>query len=377
MLAYKGTPYNISEIILGRVDIAHTDDKGTSYLLTTLREGEEVYIRCGYIQNIISKTKSWHNPNHIKLNIGDVVSIRPDGQLFVMYDVQSSENVFLLTENCNFNCIMCPQPPKKELSKYYDEAIDIIRLMDKSPEVIGITGGEPALHYNDFINVIQTIRELHPETHIQILSNGSIFKSPDQVRELVEITGTQATYCIPLYSSIPSVHDSIVQKDSAFWDTINALHMLSSAGANIEIRTVVLQQNYLNLNDWAHFISMNTPYVQHVAIMGIEAIGHAKDNIEQLWVDPIDYGDGITATIKTCRRHGIPVSIFNHQLCTLPEEIWPFAAKSISQWKVRFLPVCNSCMMKNDCGGLFFSNTEKYSKSISIETLQAKGLING
>ena len=43
----------------------------------------------------------------------------------------------------------------------------------------------------------------------------------------------------------------------------------------------------------------------------------------------------------------------NIPLCCLPQSLWQYAAKSISDWKNTYDDVCNSCEMKADCCGLF------------------------
>ncbi|GAB1536284.1 His-Xaa-Ser system radical SAM maturase HxsC [Geovibrio sp. ADMFC3] len=375
MAVYKGKSINIESELLARVDTFHKDSKGISYLLNTLKENEEIYIRCGYIQSDIYRIRAWNSQNSIELKIGDIVTIHPDGRLVIAYESESSENAFLLTENCNQNCIMCPQAPKNKPTIYYDEVMDIIKLIDKSPQAIGITGGEPILFFDKFLDVIKTIRTLHPETHIQILTNGTLINKPEQVEKLLWLCQDYATFCIPLYSSISSVHDVLVGKEGAFWKAVNAINLLSFGRAHIEIRTVINKLNYLNLTDWAHFISMNIPCVQHVAIMGIEIIGKAKDNMEQLLVEPWKYSTILEKTVRLFKRHSIPVSIFNHPCCTLPDNLRLYAVKSISPWKVRFLPSCDKCTDRNTCGGVFFSNIKYFNNNL-CNTLIDGGLYN-
>ena len=58
------------------------------------------------------------------------------------------------------------------------------------------------------------------------------------------------------------------------------------------------------------------------------------------------------------------VSVFNHQLCVVDESVWPFARKSISDWKNVYLDACAGCGVRQDCGGFFQSATKKHSKHI-------------
>jgi hypothetical protein len=54
------------------------------------------------------------------------------------------------------------------------------------------------------------------------------------------------------------------------------------------------------------------------------------------------------------------VSIYNHQLCLLPPELWPFARKSITDWKQAYPPACDTCSQRAACGGVFGTG-EKHS----------------
>ncbi len=48
------------------------------------------------------------------LNDDDIVSLDKKGNICILYKKGSFDNAILVTEECNTNCIMCPQPRKKE-----------------------------------------------------------------------------------------------------------------------------------------------------------------------------------------------------------------------------------------------------------------------
>ena len=56
--------------------------------------------------------------------------------------------------------------------------------------------------------------------------------------------------------------------------------------------------------------------------------------------------------------------IYNHQLCTLPQQLWPLSRKSISTWKNIYLPICEKCQEKPNCGGFFTSALTRHSEQI-------------
>ena len=59
--------------------------------------------------------------------------------------------------------------------------------------------------------------------------------------------------------------------------------------------------------------------------------------------------------------------VYNHQLCLIDREIWPFAVRSISDWKNEYHAECLECSVVDDCGGFFFS--AKYRASEHIKAI--------
>jgi hypothetical protein len=63
-------------------------------------------------------------------------------------------------------------------------------------------------------------------------------------------------------------------------------------------------------------------------------------------------------------QRNVSVSIYNAQLCILPDEIRCFTRKSISLWKRVYIEKCNKCLRRNDCGGFFATSGEWHSQYI-------------
>ena len=98
--------------------------------------------------------------------------------------------------------------------------------------------------------------------------------------------------------------------------------------------------------------------------MGMEPVALGAANWQCLWTDPMDYQPLLKAAVDELITHGMNVSIFNHQLCTLDKSLWPFAKNSISDWKAEYLEACQGCSMREDCGGFFTSAKERHSRGI-------------
>ena len=82
----------------------------------------------------------------------------------------------------------------------------------------------------------------------------------------------------------------------------------------------------------AEFIYRNLTFAAHVTFMGLEQIGFAVPNLDALWIDPADYSRELQAAVEYLAARGMTVSIYNHQLCTVPRALWPHCRKSISDW---------------------------------------------
>jgi hypothetical protein len=149
---------------------------------------------------------------------------------------------------------------------------------------------------------------------------------------------------------------------------------LAEAGTRIELRVVLHQQTYRRLPQLAEFIFRNFPFVAHVALMGLEMFGYTHLNLPKLWIDPVDYQAELRAATLALAERGMRVSIYNHQLCTLPVELWPFARQSISDWKNIFLEACGGCPVKNGCSGFFHSATKRHSAHIRPPVVTAEVL---
>lgn len=300
------------------------------------------------------------------LSDGDVVRISPrSGELWVMYRRNSASNSMLLTERCNSYCVMCSQPPKAAADDHLVQAyLAAIPLMARETNELGITGGEPTLLGEGLLEVVRKCRDHLPETSLHMLSNGRMFNYLTLCRQVAAIGHPDLMIGVPLYSDVPHRHDYVVQADGAFDQTIRGVMNLARCGVSVEIRIVLHRQTVDRLPQLARFIARNLPFVDHVALMGLEMMGFVRMNLEALWIDPADYQDQLLRCVDHLDRHGLNTSIYNHQLCVLDRRLWPFARKSISDWKNEYLDECGDCAAQVRCGGFFASSSLRRSDRI-------------
>lgn len=301
---------------------------------------------------------------------GDIVRYNHiDKTLVTQYSIKSENNVLFLTTHCNCNCVMCPQSQCNDKGKLYSEALQLIDMIDTPPVTITLTGGEPTFFKDRFLEVIRHLREKWINTKIVVLTNARTLSSLDFARQVVALAHGNIEFGIPLYSDSAIVHDEIVGLDRSWSQAILGLYNLASLKCCIELRVVVMESNYMRLPKLLTFIARNLPFVQRIALMGLEPMGKAREIWDCIWVDPLDAVEEIESAMQVAKRHNLNVLLYNHQLCCLPKHLRKYAVSSISDWKRTFLDACNGCVMQGDCGGFFESQNEApyYSRIFNVQ----------
>ena len=292
------------------------------------------------------------------LKEGDILRVNyASGDLRVLYRRDSRHNVLFFTERCNSRCLMCSQPPRDiEDDWLIDEILESLPLMSLDTPVLCITGGEPTLSGARFVEVIKAVKVLLPNTALHVLSNGKSFAHLKTAQAIADTAHPDLMIGIPLYSDVASIHDFVVQSKGSFSLTVMGMMNLARCGVPVECRFVIHRQTVSRMPETALFIARNLPFVQHVALMGLEMTGYTRSNLEALWIDPYDYRDLLVEAVDALRVAGIRVLIYNLPLCVVPRELWPFAVQSISDWKNIFPPECDGCTVRHLCGGFFASS---------------------
>jgi His-Xaa-Ser system radical SAM maturase HxsC len=155
-----------------------------------------------------------------------------------------------------------------------------------------------------------------------------------------------------------------VQAEGAFDETALGILRLKDQGGKVEIRVVLHAITAPRIVETSRWIARNLPFVDHVALMGLENTGFAIANDTVLWIDPADYRDQLTLAVDILASAKVNVSIYNLPYCVLDSSIWPYAAQSISDWKNDYLPECSNCAAKSACAGFFSSGRPKFSRAV-------------
>jgi His-Xaa-Ser system radical SAM maturase HxsC len=298
---------------------------------------------------------------------GDVLGFdHSSGKFRTLFRQNSAHNSFLVTERCNNYCLMCSQPPKDVDDRWILREIkESIALIDPATHALTFTGGETLSDWKDFIAVLKDCRDRLPTTAIQVLTNGRAFANSEIVDAWKQIGHPHLMAAIPVYSSVDHVHDHVVQAKGAFDETVLGILKLKDRGQRVEIRIVLHALTAPIIEDTGRWIARNLPFVDHVALMGLENTGFAVANDAILWMDPVDYGDALARAVDHLSAAGVHVSIYNLPKCVLPKSVWPHALQSISDWKNGFVNECDQCVEKNSCCGFFTTGRPRYSRGIS------------
>ena len=274
----------------------------------------------------------------------------------------SNDNALFVTSLCSNRCIMCCQPPKQndDSEQLFQKNLSVIASADVDTDYVCITGGEPTLIGDKLFVYMNKIWERMPDADIHILTNGRRFANIEYLTVFIKNVKGNMVLGIPLHSDNPIDHDYIAGAKGSFYETMKGLNNLGLLGFNIELRVILLQQNFQRLPKIAEFISLNLPFVSQVSIMGLEITGYAEKRFQEVWIDPMFCSNELTRAVAYLELSRIKVRLFNIPLCLLSPQLWKYSCRSISNWKQTYLAVCEKCKVKEQCCGMF-STSKRYS----------------
>ena len=360
MIQFKGIAENIEAPILGLVTRNPLSLSRYNSVLVTEEPSLVSRGFAGLITNEFGRGKSLLSQVKVtsqgldKLQEGDCVLIGTDGTITVVWEKKAPMNPLLLTETCDCYCLMCPQPPKahdKTLAATSKRILNLVKV--PSNQTICLTGGEPTLLKEDFFDILGVINKKHPKSTVMLLTNGKSFANFEFTKRFVSLRPKNFFTCVSLHSDVDEVHDRIVGVKGSFYKTAMGLQNLARFREKIEIRVVVSRINAHCLESIATFIYRNFPFITHCTFMGMEITGLACDNYETIWIDPHEYSKELSGAVRVLSRADMNVSIYNLPLCLIEQNSWGFARQSISGWKNDYLPVCEECLIKSKCCGIF------------------------
>ncbi|MDM9627637.1 His-Xaa-Ser system radical SAM maturase HxsC [Rhizobium sp. S152] len=306
---------------------------------------------------------AFHADSGVSLD-NDVVMIVP-GQASArrLIRADSVHNTLLITEQCDQLCVMCSQPPKKQHVDLFTELETAASLAPRDA-YIGLSGGEPLLHKRKLFDMLITLSQSRPDLKFHILSNGQHFEESD-IDVLQNIGTDRILWGIPLYFATAAEHDALVKKVGAFDRLLESFALLFDAGSAIELRTVIMRQNYSMLPALASFLGTHLPFVERWALMQLENIGFGRMNWNSSFQDTsVEFGH-VARAVDIASAKGLAVQLYNFPRCSVPVRYRHLAPAAISDWKNKFEAFCTDCSSRQACGGFF----EWYNHKIGFKEL--------
>jgi His-Xaa-Ser system radical SAM maturase HxsC len=355
-LQTRGKPKNISRSIIGTIQVDNLDD--SIFILDSKDINQRIVLSSepSGLQHSIGVFNI--NTNH--LTPGDIVILFPNGVLNTLFRVESEDNTIFMTNNCNQNCIMCSQPPKRkeDIEQLFEINSNLIDLIPLSTRQIGVSGGEPTLSGKYLFMLLVKLFTRIQQVNVTILTNAILLSDQSFFQNLEGLNKERILFSVPLYGDNQYTHDAIVRSKGAFYKTIKGIHNLFHYGFRVELRVIPQLKNILRLEKISHFIYKNLTFVEQVAFMGLENIGYARNNILEIWVPPEKLIGPLEKAVNFLKISGINCSLYNFQHCILSLPLREISQSTISDWKLEYLPICDLCNSKPSCGGIFNSSLE-------------------
>lgn len=377
-LIFHGISKNINNYIIGRVvtkNFEQVDNKNQLIMVSEKNEyvpGYKAYITNDNFKQLDDKIiKSCYGVKNIEHFIdGDIVRISDDGLIRILYRIDSDDNVIFVTNQCNSNCIMCPDSDlvrKNGENVSIEELIEYIDYIPKDCKHLTITGGEPGLLKDNLIILLRECQKRLPNTNYLLLTNGRVFSDEKYLKKIVEVLPDNIRFGIPLYSSDEEIHDGITMAKNSFRQTVYAIKRMLEYDISIEIRTVVLKKNYNSLIKLSDYIIKEFKNVDVVNFMALEVLGNCLKNKKEVWINFEDINKYLLPSCLNLIKNRINVQLYNFPLCLIDSKLISLAKNSITDYKIKYKKECEICRARNLCGGFFFSTVNM--KEINVKPL--------
>lgn len=322
-----------------------------------------------YARNVMGERKKVKEEAE-ELHHGDVLAIRPNGFVRKLHDGHSSGALVYVTNQCNSNCIMCPDSVKmrtrpSEITSAF--LAEFIALLPSDLEHVDITGGEPTLLKENLQPLIMQVCELEENAEVLMLSNGRSFASAKYTKQFAALAKKRFKIEIPIHSAKKEQHDRIAGCAGSFEQTRRGIHNLLENDIEVGVRVVVSKLNYQELDAIMKFISREFPQITYVNIMGMEVLGNAWKNKEIVWEEFDSLQPYLQEALEVCFRCGLRPNLYNFPLCLFDRKYWYCYKSSISGYKIRYFEACDACGEKHRCGGFFFSTAHQTNYKVRVQ----------
>lgn len=268
--------------------------------------------------------------------------------------------VIPINSKCTSRCIFCPFKDKHwkdELSYWELEKFKELYKKWGYTEVI-ITDGEPTNH-PEFLKILEYVLWFSERTYIE--TNGERFSEKDFTESFLKKVGTKDVYVkIPIYGSIPLIHDKITGGDykKALWWI---LLLKKGNFTQIKIHCLVLKQNYHDLENIQLLIKKLGLDIEFIYTI---PDGHLEHKYTLVPFSKIREHSKVSI-------ENIPICVYPFGINTYKEEKWTLhLGKEIifsddylwigNRLAKTYTEGCYSCNHKETCSGIFLEYLETF-----------------
>ena len=295
----------------------------------------------------------------LDLSHGDIIEVLTDNRVVRLHNGKSSSALIYITNQCNSNCIMCPdsetaRQKQNTITKQF--LLDYVSLLPSDLLHIDITGGEPTLLKEGLVEVIASTFKVVETAEVQVLTNGRSFADEKYTMQFEPFSKNRLYIEIPIHAGEGKLHDKIAGIRGAFDQTYKGIKLLQRYKIPVGIRVVVQKLNIWHLTDIIDMIANHYPNIMYIDFLGLEVMGNAFKNKDDVWIEFDDVKHFLENAVEHCLYRGIEPRLFNYPLCLFEKKYWYCYKNSITDHKIRYMDACETCPMINRCGG-FFSTT--------------------
>jgi len=240
---------------------------------------------------------------------------------------------FTPSYKCDNDCIMCGVQKRKRLTAAHFSFDECKSLIDKmcltSNDILEFSGGEPTI-YKDFVELIKYAKGQYNPVII-VLSNGKRLGNRSFFSSVHDIGIDR--FIIPVFSTMPHLHDSTTQLIGSFDQTRQGLLNLEHSDIPYSIKFIAMKHNYkdmLNVYKMKLEIYPSANYI----ISGFQLMGEAVANKEIVAVRHSMVAPYIEETIDLALDKDDFVPIFMFPMCLLDPWYWQYYGVGVFQEEV-------------------------------------------
>ncbi len=265
---------------------------------------------------------------------------------------------------CNSNCIMCTNPygfRTKKGAKAYSADKVLQRITGDKNEIlrteadINLTGGEPTIH-PEFVYLMENLRKRFPKNAIAFSTNGRRFMYKGFAKKILSINNIRMH--VVIHSASKEIHDSITRSPGSFEQTVKGLENLfkyRNRTHSIEIRTVLLKQNYSSINDLYRMLHNKFTDAERICTIFPEYEGRAEKNFEEISVSFPQVKPFVEKGLKNWRKKFKSFYLYHFPLCAVRNDFWEHVIRSLppDHHETFFMEKCEKCFYKDSCLGVY------------------------